>query len=576
LKKVIIIAAIAAAGAGAYVISQQQTNTNTTAYNVLNYVPADTPIFSGQLEPFPIKDYLMSAPKADLQSQQQMLDALNENNNPKINFFAKIYTDYIQETQDPAKFIKTFGLPEKTRGYFYTLGLLPVMKLEVENPQAIWDLLDKNEKETGFMHHEGTEQSLNYRAYSLTDETDPSKLELVIAIDKNWLTVTLNSAYSEPSLLATALGLTKAESSLADSGKIEQIIKQHNFNKASISFINNIEIIKGLTTVDGNQLARQLNKLETELNEPSPFAEIRTPECMTDFSSIANNWPQTVFGYTDLKITPQESTLEMSAIIESKNQVILTALQNIRGYIPDYIGKMDDNIIGMGLGLDVSKLTDSLTSIWQDLQTPTYTCQPLAQLQNQIGQSGASIGMMGMAMNMANGVKGASFAVLDYSLKQTDMNTPSIDNVDALISVAADNPLQIFNSLKMFTPELQKVQLTNNSEPISINTIFPIPAELNIDPKLTIKGNHLVIYNGEKSKAIAEKLATETLTQNGIYNFSVDFKKIFSPLTRDLSDEIIPEELQFLTTYDTRMKATFDITSEGLVFGSYVNTKPSK
>ena len=575
MKKVIIIAAIAAAGAGAYVISQQQTN--TTAYNVLDYVPADTPIFSGQLEPFPIKDYLMSGPTAATQNQQEILDELHGKNNPKINFFANLFSDYIQGIGDPAQFIKTFGLPEKLRGYFYTLGLLPVMKLEVENPQAIWDLLDKHEKETGFLHHEGTEQSLNYRSYSLTDENDPSKLELVIAIDKNWLTVTLNSAYSEPSLLATALGLTKAKSSLADSGKIEQIIKQHNFNKASISFINHIEIIKGLTTVDGNQLARQLNKLETELNEPSPFTEIRTPECATDFASIANNWPQTVFGYTDMTITPEESTLQISAIVESKNQVILTALQNIRGYIPSYVGKMEDSVLGMGIGLDVAQLTNSLTSIWQDLQTPTYTCQPLAGIQDQIGQSGASIGMMGMGINMASGVKGASFALFDYSLKQIDNNTPSIDHVDALLSVAADNPLQIFNSLKMFTPELQQVQLTNNSEPVSLNTIFPIPSELNIDPKLTIKGNHLVIYNGEKSKAVAEKLATETLTQNGIYDFSIDFKKAFSSLASlDLSNDMIPEELQFLTTYDTRMNTTFDITSEGLVFTSYVNSKPSK
>ncbi|WP_435236972.1 hypothetical protein ACR30L_05195 [Psychromonas sp. PT13] len=576
MKKVIIIAAIAAAGAGAYMISQQQQPSQTTAYNVLNYVPADTPLFTGQLEPFPIKDYLTSAPTIASPNQQKMIDDLHAKNDPKIDFFANIFSDYLQGLQNPEQFIKTFGLPEKSRGYFYTLGLLPVIKIEVENPQAIWDLLDKNEKETGFMHHEGTEQSLTYRAYSLTDESDPANLELVIAIDKGWLTITLNSALSEPSLLSTALGLTEAKASLAASGKIDEIIKKHNFNNASVSFINHIEIIKGLTTVDGNQLARQLTKLETEFNEPI-FSEIRTPECATDFASIANNWPQTVAGYTDMTITKEQSTLQMSAIVESKNQVILTALQNIRGYIPNYIGNMEDSILSMGVGIDAAQLTDSLTSIWQDLQTPAYTCQPLAEIQDNIGQSGASIGMMGMGISMANGIKGAGFALLDYSLKQTE-NMPSIDNVDALISVTADNPLQILNSIKMFMPpELQQLQLTDNGEPVSLNTLFPIPAELNIDPKLAIKGNHLVIYSGEKSKAAADTLATEKPSQNGIYDLSVDFKKLFSSLSSEaFSKEMIPEELQFMTTYDTRIKASFDITAEGLVFGSYVNTKPSK
>ena len=574
MKKVIIIAAIAAVGAGAYVISQQQPS-HATAYNVLDYVPADTPIFSGQLEPFPIKDYLTSAPTMASPSQQKMIDDLNAKNDPKIDFFTNLFSDYLQGLQDPEQFIKTFGLPEKSRGYFYTLGLLPVIKMEVENPQAIWDLLDKNEKETGFMHHEGTEQSVNYRAYSLTDESDPANLELIIAIDKGWLTVTLNSALSEPSLLSTALGLTEAKTSLAASGKVDEIIKKHNFNNASVSFINHVEIIKGLTTTDGNQLARQLTKLETEFKE-STFTEIRTPECATDFASIANNWPQTVIGYTDMTITKEQSTLQMSAIVESKNQVILTALQNIRGYIPNYIGNMEDSILTMGVGIDVAQLTDSLTSIWQDLQTPTYTCQPLAEIQDQIGQSGASIGMMGMGINMASGIKGAGFAVFDYSLKQTE-NMPAIDSVDALISVTADNPLQILNSLKMFMPELQQLQLTNNSEPVSLNTLFPIPVELNIDPKLAIKNNHLVIYSGEKSKAAADKLATETISQNGIYDLSVDFEKMFSSFSSEaFSEEMIPEELQFLTTYDTRIKASFDITAEGLVFSSYVNTKPSK
>jgi len=194
LKKVLIIAAIAAAGVGGYIFNQQQSA--SAAYNVLDYVPADTPLFSGQLTPFALKDYLSSAP-AMANSVDQLADDLDAQNTPKVNFFLNIFNTYQEGLKNPDALIKTFGLAEELRAYFYTLGLLPVLKVEIENPQAIWDLLDKNELETGFTHQKGTLQSLNYRAYPLTDADAPTSVDLIIAIDKVLLTVTLNTSYDE-------------------------------------------------------------------------------------------------------------------------------------------------------------------------------------------------------------------------------------------------------------------------------------------------------------------------------------------------------------------------------------------
>ena len=572
MKKTLVIAAIASIGVGAYVIQQQNT---PAAYNVLDYVPADTPIFSGQFTPFPIKDYLLSSPINP--NNQFELDDLYDEKKPKLNFFLNIFKAYQEQLNTPKQLLKTFGLPEKLRAYFYTLGLSPVLKIEVENPQAIWDLLDKNERETGYIHRKGRLQELNYRAYSLSTETDPAHLDLIVAIDKGLLTITFNSAYTEDTLLATALGLTKAKNSLAASGKIQEIIKAHHFKDASISFINHIELIKGLTTTDGNQLAEQITFLEQKRHKASPFAAIRSPECASDFASIANNWPQTVFGYTGLKISANESTQEVAAVVESKNQPILKALQSIRGYIPAYTADIEHNVFTMGLGLDITQLTNSLTTIWRDLQTPTYTCQPLAELQHKISNSGESIGMFSMGASMAKGIKGASLGILDYTIDNVN-NEPTLKSLDALFTLSADDPQQIFNSIKMFSPDLQQIQLSENSKPIDLNTIYPIPAKLNLTPKLAIKGHNLVIYNGEKGTAAAENITSEALTANGLYNLSFDFKKIFTPLASamKLAGKTMPKELQFLADYDTRMKMNFDINSQGLIFNTYVNNKTKK
>jgi hypothetical protein len=62
VRKVILAGAVVVAGAAGYFLTQQQggdaiTETKTSP---LAYVPADTVFFSGQLAPFPLKDYLQS------------------------------------------------------------------------------------------------------------------------------------------------------------------------------------------------------------------------------------------------------------------------------------------------------------------------------------------------------------------------------------------------------------------------------------------------------------------------------------------------------------------------------------
>lgn len=572
MKKLLIIAAIAAAGIGAYLFAPSQKS--PASYNVLDYIPADTPIFSGQLEPFPLKDYLSSAPVMANHSEQQLLDDLYSQNNPKLDFFLNIFTTYQNSLKDPELLIKTFGFPEQLRGYFYTLGLLPVLKIEIENPQAVWDLLDKNELASGFMHSKGTLQSLDYRAYQLTDESDSPKIELIIAIDKGLLTVTLNTPYTQQSLLATALGLNKVENSLAASGQIEEILSTHNFKQSSVAFINHSELLKGFSTVNGNQLASHISTLEKQYRQTSPFAAIRNAQCESELLSIAANWPRTVFGYTEQTISAEQSTLAVAGVVESKNQTILKALKSIRGYIPEYVADLEQSLFAVGFGLDINQLAGSLNDILYELQTPSYLCQPLAELQNKLSQSGSAMAMLAMGASIANGVKGVSLGLFDYTIKQFN-HSPSLASLDALLILSTDNPQEIFNSVKMFSPELQQVELSDNGEEIDLTAIFPIPGQYSLAPKLAIKGQQLLIYTGQKSQKIAATLSSEPLNKNGFFKLSLDFKKMFTPIATaaQLAGQSIPEEAMFLRDYDARMKMGIDINPQGIILDSYIHNK---
>lgn len=571
MKKLIIPVAVVAVGVSAYLYQQQ-----LSTFDVLNYVPADTPIFSGQLTPFPIKDYIASSPNLIDPADQEQIEALYEQDTPALHFLANLMKAYQAGLKDADLLVKTFGLEDKIRAYFYTLGLLPVLKVEVANPQAIWDLLDKNEQETGFTHTEGKLKDLTYRIYQINQDNNGKPVNLIVAQANGFLTITAQTELVDDKLLAMALGLDKPSKSLADTTMLSDIIKKHNFTNNNVSFINNIEIVKGLTSTNDNQLAEQLTALAKENNDNS-LDMLHNDVCKQELNSIAQNWPRTVLGYTRMDIQKEESTLGFAAVIESKNQAILGALKSLRGYIPNYTQNFDNNVIASSIGLDISQLSSSLTNIWADLKTPSYQCEPLADMQYQIAASGQSLGMLGMGANMASGVKGISAAIFDYSMKQVD-EQPQLDSFDALLAVHIDNPEAIFNTVKMFVPELQQLQLTNNGPAISLKDIYPIPRELNLDPKMAIKGNHFVVYNGNKGLQEAEKLALETVSANGLYQLSFDAKKILSPIkdAAELAGEIIPEEAMFLMDYDARMNLNVDVNDQGIRFDTVFNNKSSK
>lgn len=575
MKKIVIAAAIIAAGAGAYWYTQHGSSSSASANPLLDYIPADTPVFTGQLKPFPLKNYLQSISSNYQQYSTDSLAQLGDLDSPMAKFFVSIYKQYMDGMKDPTALLKTFGLPNEIKPYFYTLGVVPVLKTDINQIDAFWAVLDKAEQESGYTHEMRTLAGIDYRAYSFAEEGSTDKADLLFAHKDGILTVTFSASSIEPEVLEMALGLKKPAQSLAASGMLQEIIKTHGFMDDSISFINHVEIVKAITSQDGNMLAKQLTKFLAEEGQgEDPLAQIRTPECRTELTAIAANWPRTVGGLTAFKSTEKESHMAASFVIESKNQAILTALQKMRGFIPTHLADINSTIFSMGLGIDVNEVAPSLTAIWDDLQKPQLTCAPLAELQAELSQQ--SPAMLGMFTGMANGVKGLSVSLLDYKMSSQDQE-PKLESLDALISLTADNPSMLFNMVKPFAPMLAELQVADNGEPTDLSPLLMLPPELNIKPMLAIKGQHLVVYSGDKGLALANKLASEKPSANGLYSMSADYGKMFTPVLTllEMTGEPVPEELQALKDYNMRVQMSFDVNKQGLVFGSVMNSKAS-
>ena len=570
MKKLILATAIVAAGAAGYWYTQQG-DSNT---DLLNFVPADTALLSVQTKPFPIKNYIDSVSSSYLQANQDSLDMLDldDENVPSIKFLVSLFKTYNASLKDGSTFVETFGLPDNVRSYFYMLGALPVFKLDVAKPEAIWKVLDQAEADSGVIHEKRTLKGLEYRVYNLSqdDPTADVQIELVVAANDGVLTMMLNASIAEPQLLEMALGLTPVESSLASTDTVNKLIREHGFRDEGISLINHVEIIKALTSTDGNLLAKHLQKM-FEIAGEDPLAELKTAECKKDFTSIGANWPRTVMGIDSLTISKTATNMDLRTIVESKNAVIMGALQSMRGFIPTYTNNLNDMVATLGLGVNVNKLVPAVTSVWEDLLTPEYQCAPLAAMQAQI--SSQSPGMIGMATGMANGVQGISASVLDYKLVE-HAGMPELESLDAIVTLSAENPAMLFNMVKPFVPQLGHIQIPTDGSPIDLSGILPIPPQFGIKPKLAVKGQHMVLFSGDKSSALADALSTEPLSQNGIYTMAVDYKKALSPMFKliEMSGEPVPAELEQLKHLDMRVATALDVTEKGILINFSMKT----
>ncbi|WP_299568476.1 hypothetical protein [uncultured Shewanella sp.] len=570
MKKLAIAAAVIAVGAGAYVLSGKDGST-ISDNEILAYIPADTLLFSGQLTPFPLEDYLYSMPMGvNSKVSLEQIEQAGPYGSEQERFFVSLYKSYLMSFENPEVFLKTFGLPANIESYTYTLGALPVFKIQVEDESAVWALLDKASEESGLVHKAESVKGQEYRAYPLIDEDE--SIDMVFAQKDGWLTVTLNTSFNKPELLETALGLIKVDNPISESGMLDEIATTHGFLKDSISFINHVELVNGLTSNDGNMLAKQLTKLvQMEGSNEDPFAEFKTPECKAEFNAIAANWPRTVMGLNSFSVNRKETNFDAEVVIESNNQVILGALAKMRGFIPSFSQNISNNVASMAFGLDVVQLAPALSEIWKDLQTPSYQCEALAQVQYGISEQNPA--MLGMMTGMANGVKGISTTIVDFSL--TDENgEPGFKHLDALISLSADDPAMLMNMVRPFVPQLANIQLEKNGNAVDVTPYLMLPPEMGVTAKIAMKDNHLVIFSGDKGEALADTLANEPLASNGLTSMALDYQKLLTPVFTliEESGEPIPDELAMLKDYDMRMQLTLDVTAKGISISTKANS----
>lgn len=564
MRKSLIAIAVIAAGAVAYY--QWGHKGGSQANAELEYVPADTILFSAQLEPMDMVAYLKSLGVNLKQSQQAMDDlakTMGESQDPQSKFLVALMTQYSQALQQPDQLSSKLGVKPQVRSLMYFVGLAPVVKIELADAAAFAKFLDDAEKTSGFTHTPQQLNNIKYRQYHLTHEE--LSADLLIRAEGGWATITLTSSKFAPEHLAIALGAQKPEQSLANTTYLADISKKYQLNSAMLGYFSSEQIAKVVTSKDGNRFAKDLDALFGAQMEPS-LAAWRTPACATDVAAITKSWPGIFFDakyVTDAKGTTMTSRLS----VPTENKDTVAALSALRGFIPAAVTTNKDGMFQLGLGLDVGQLSASVGKLWNTYTQTKYSCEPLVQMQQE---SAAANPMAALAMaGMANGVQGLSLSLNQFEL---DAQTQQPKALDALVTISATNARAVVEGLKAMSPEFGAIQLPKDGESLDLSTMLPPGALPDVKPLLQLNNNHVVISVGDKAKAQADAALKEATTKNGLMSMGLDYKAFFGTLlaSMPMTDPAQAEQFEMLKQMD--MKASFktDVDDHGLVMHSEV------
>ncbi len=572
MKKVIIILVLLALGSGIWFYQsnkdQQQNINNTSDYDgpsslALKRVPADTLFFAGSLNKYPLADYMKAAPLAS--DTSWLSDDFSQDSLEGERLLVGLLQSYMAATEQPSQLFDKWGLAKSFDSAFYSVGLLPVFTFSLDDItkyRTAFEQLKTEQRVTGIKE---VIEGVEVESYLLdTDSESGNQVYLLHSIKDGYATLTFSMTNLDQGYKRLAIGVDKPQQSLADSGYLVQMANKYGFEPLALGYVNHVEIINGITGQQQNNFATMLTALMASTNQMQELSSIQTPACKTELAQLASNWPATVFGADKIDTSNQQVVVDSRIIVESNDAVIMSALRKLRGFIPQQLVDRS-NVFSMALGLDIQQVAPSLMAMWSHMTATPAECTVLKDIQSDIAQNNPA--MAAMAAGFVQGFKGLSVSIQDMTFKLDETTElQEIEQVDALITLSADDVQMLYNNAAAAQPNLSQMQFPQDGETVAFP--LPIPTSVQLDSKLSRFGNHLGLSTGSQSIAKMNSLQGVPLSNNGFIAFSMNYAKYFALLNSAMSMmPMDPEQKQLfeqLQNMDLIVDGHIDFTEQGI------------
>lgn len=493
---------------------------------MIKQIPADTPFVAvGHNTPEGASEqmdlWLKNTSTADL---QPALDYLrNESQHPSAPLAAWLLDDYftVATTEGYSGLVKHYGLDPEGAFAFYIHGAMPVLRMSLSDPDKLLAVLDQAEAESGVVHRNLALGDAQARAWTLVVESasaDFPALELGMVIENNQLTVSLLTDRDAADARLARFALQPLATNLADAGTLDQWRDEFERADLMIGYFDFHRLAQAFLLPEQNSTGRELTSLFPEL--ATKVNESLSATCRQEYVGLIQGAPRAVFGTTSYEVDGNRLETGMRSIWSIENTAVLTELQRLPGYLPNYSRNLNDKMLAFAVGIDVDQLVPVLTKLWRQFIDAPFQCEQLQSAQLAANQANPM--MLSMATAMARGVKGVGVAVYDLF---ADPTSPAGLGGTTLVSISAEDPAALVSLLTSYAPGMAGTKISPDGTPVPLQ--FPgAPA----DTYIAIKGSHIVLYRGEKAEQEAEALGQEPLSANGTAALALNLGKVTESL----------------------------------------------
>jgi len=567
--------------------SLTQTMSAASGNPLLAFVPDDTVFFSGGLSPFPYARMAAFTPglSGQMLTDQDRTDYeqfLTDNGSPGMKMLAGLLLELLSadDLQDiPAR----MGLDEAFNIAFYAVGAAPVLRLELKDSAAFAAFIDALEQRLDLTPAPGSQGSLSYRRYSLLQGSDThGPWYLSIADNNGVASLFLESRELGGEQIASlALGLEQPEQSLAGSNRLADMARDQGFLPDLLGYVDHRELVRALTEPEGNRLGGVITAMQAmdDSQDWSLLDTLRSEACRKDLSGIAEDWPRTSMGYTQLRFS-EPAVVDASMVIESRDQQTMTGLAGLRGHMPAHLaGQTATSAFGLAIGLNAAALPSFIQQTWLRLVSADYSCGSLQELQMALGEMDPA--MLGLVTGMISGVKGlsASIQTLEFGQAGSD-GMPEIKDLSALVTVSSDNAHGNLAMLGLMLPWLGQVNVPADGTPVPLMLPMDDMPRINgkpLMPMLAIRGSHITLFAGESARAVALGLDQDALQANGFvsmdfdygfYGSMLDSLMIFTPFDDPEEQAQFADLARILADSGLRTRMGLDFSDRGIILRS--------
>ncbi|MBP0048202.1 hypothetical protein H9C73_05595 [Marinobacterium sp. AK62] len=511
-------AGVLAAAAGAGLAWQQGWLGSTSETSMAHFVPADTVMYIGgkasaeqvaQLRDMP----LMGQSQLQIQQLLAEMDNLGRDETPQARFATVLLREFLGNATTYGSTVAHFGLDPLKPQAIYMDGLMPVLRFGIQDEQQFWRVFDQASTESGLKPRTLTLEGTSVKLWRLTQPGDQS-LELAVTVHEGIATLTAFHFLDQENDQLQRLALKAPDRSLADSGELAQLKTDYGFDDSLQAFIHLERLTQGILDPDSIGLGQDLKALLQARGKPLPTERLDAA-CRADISALVAQVPRFVAGNTGVS-TDNALAMQSRSVLELTHAELVSDLRSLRGHIPSHSGSTDQ-ILGLGMGLNVDNLIPTVTSMVQRFRDYPTECAELQQAQRQL--AGANPAMLGMFTGMIQGTRGAGFSLFDLAI---DPNTLQPTNLDFLLSIATENPNALLGMLAM-SPMGRQIQIPTDGSLADIDLSHLIPG---LSLKAGMQGKHLVAFSGEQAGKAAAELEQEALDANGHTRLSADYNRL--------------------------------------------------